>query len=208
MRLRFLLAQNTVLTTRGAALRALCLAFFLVGFASAPRLASTAITTFEATLKERFGRVALQDHDQIAGIVVLGGELARIQEATTLAARFPEAKVLLSGAGEEEETFASAEATLAGRLQLDRRPKNTFENAVFSRELARARPGERWILVTSAIHMPRAMGAFRAVGFNVEPWPVLGDPAPEGIRTDVLHEIAGLLTYRLLGRSQDFYPGP
>ena len=47
---------------------------------------------------------------------------------------------------------------------MDRRPKNSFENALFSKELATPKPGHRWMLVTPAIHVPRAMGAFRTVG--------------------------------------------
>ena len=32
--------------------------------------------------------------------------------------------------------------------------------------------GERWLLVTSAYHMPRSVGLFRKAGFAVEPYPV------------------------------------
>jgi DUF218 domain len=32
--------------------------------------------------------------------------------------------------------------------------------------------GDRWLLVTSAYHMPRAIGVFRKAGFPVEPYPV------------------------------------
>jgi len=56
--------------------------------------------------------------------------------------------------------------------------------------------------------MPRAIGAFRAVGFEVEPWPVL-ERAPRDQKAALLfHEIAGLFVYRILGRSAAFYPGP
>src|SRR5208282_2942524 len=97
------------------------------------------------------------------------------------------------------------------RITAEEQSRNTIENAVFSRLIATPKPGERWLLVTSAYHMPRAMAAFRAAGFPVEAYPVdwrtrgpidvvrpfasLGD----GLRrTDTaMHEWVGLLAYRL-----------
>src|SRR4030066_333692 len=62
------------------------------------------------------------------------------------------------------------------RLILEAKSRDTYENAAFLKEeltrLGELGPGERWLLITSAYHMPRAMGAFRAAGFAVEAWPV------------------------------------
>jgi len=80
--------------------------------------------------------------------------------------------------------------------------------------------GERWLLVTSAFHMPRAIGCFRAVGFDVIPWPVdyrtsgpgdawrLFPRASEGLRRVDLaaKEWAGLLAYYVTGRSTALLP--
>jgi uncharacterized SAM-binding protein YcdF (DUF218 family) len=110
----------------------------------------------------------------------------------------------------------------AERITAEEQSRNTIENAVFSRLLANPKPGERWLLVTSAYHMPRAMAAFGAAGFAVEAYPVdwrtrgpidafrpfssLGD----GLRrTDTaMHEWVGLLTYRLTGKTAALFPGP
>ena len=43
---------------------------------------------------------------------------------------------------------------------------------MFTRDLVKPKPGERWLLVTSATHMPRSIGAFRQAGFPVIPYPV------------------------------------
>jgi uncharacterized SAM-binding protein YcdF (DUF218 family) len=95
------------------------------------------------------------------------------------------------------------------------------ENAEFSRALAAPKPGERWLLVTSAFHMPRAMGLFRAAQFPVEAYPVdwrtaAGDrlfpfdTVSAGLRrTDTaVREWVGLIGYRLTGRSRTLFPGP
>ena len=55
---------------------------------------------------------------------------------------------------------------------MERRSRNTQENAEFSKAIAAPKPGERWLLVTSAYHMPRSVGLFRKAGFAVEPYPV------------------------------------
>jgi uncharacterized SAM-binding protein YcdF (DUF218 family) len=70
-------------------------------------------------------------------------------------------------------------------------------------------PGQSWVLVTSALHMPRAIGAFQAVGFPVHPWPVIDTPAGGKPLSDrVWHEVLGLLGYWALGRSASPYPRP
>ena len=108
------------------------------------------------------------------------------------------------------------------RVLLEREARDTWENAAKTKALVGSKPGERWLLVTSASHMPRAMGVFRKVGFPVEPWPVdyrtvgwsdalrLMESPAEGLRRLDLavHEWMGLMAYRLTGRSDDVLPGP
>ena len=65
-----------------------------------------------------------------------------------------------------------ASASRATRVQLEERSRNTVENALFTKALIDPKPGERWLLVTSAMHMPRAVGVFRQAGFPVEAYPV------------------------------------
>jgi uncharacterized SAM-binding protein YcdF (DUF218 family) len=57
------------------------------------------------------------------------------------------------------------------RIVLEGRSLNTAQNAAFTRALVMPQPGQRWLLVTSASHMPRAVGAFRRAGFSVIPYP-------------------------------------
>jgi uncharacterized SAM-binding protein YcdF (DUF218 family) len=108
------------------------------------------------------------------------------------------------------------------RLIIERTSRNTLENAEFSKALADPKPGERWLLVTSAFHMPRAVGLFRKAGFPVEPYPVdwrtggtssllsFDTTATDGLsRTDIaVREWIGLIVYRLTGKTDDLLPAP
>jgi hypothetical protein len=58
------------------------------------------------------------------------------------------------------------------RIVYEDRSRNTHENAQFTRDMLNPGADEIWLLVTSAWHMPRSMGVFRAAGFPVVPYPV------------------------------------
>ena len=77
---------------------------------------------------------------------------------------------------EAAERFLAAMGVPSGRTTFEARSRNTSENAMLTRDLVSPKPGERWLLVTSAFHMPRAMGAFRHAGFDVIAWPSRGRP--------------------------------
>jgi uncharacterized SAM-binding protein YcdF (DUF218 family) len=108
------------------------------------------------------------------------------------------------------------------RLLLERKARNTAENAILAKQLADPKPGERWLLLTSAWHMPRAMGLFRKAGFHVEAWPtdyrtagpgdawILFSSPVEGLRRldFVVKEWLGLLANRVTGRSDALFPAP
>jgi uncharacterized SAM-binding protein YcdF (DUF218 family) len=108
------------------------------------------------------------------------------------------------------------------RIELEGKSRNTAENATFSKAMADPKPGERWLLVTSAHHMPRSVGCFRRAGFAVEPYPVdwrtrgavdlitpFGSLAAGLARTDVAaREWAGLVAYWITGKTSEFLPGP
>src|SRR5690606_8417241 len=106
----------------------------------------------------------------------------RFVEAAILARRYPEARLIVSGGSgsvflQGEGDADTAPRLLSGlgvepeRILLENKSRDTFENARFSFAMARPQPGETWLLVTSAFHMPRAVGAFRQAGFPVVPWP-------------------------------------
>ena len=171
------------------------------------------------------------------GAPALNEASERIVEAAMLARRFPEAKIAFSGGdagilykssseAEGAQTLLTALGVPQDRLILEAKSRDTYENAEYLKEeftrAGEVGPGKRWLLITSAYHMPRAMGAFRQAGFNVEPWPVdyrtrgkadltrPFDKVSEGLRrVDVAsREWAGLLAYWLTGRSDALFPAP
>jgi uncharacterized SAM-binding protein YcdF (DUF218 family) len=185
------------------------------------------------------------------GIVVLGGSIdpeisvahggaafrgsvGRLIAAAELAHRYPNARILFSGGNAnllsddraKEADYAIALFEGLGitkeRLMMERRSRNTLENAEFSKAMAAPKSGERWLLVTSAYHMPRSIGIFRKVGFAVEPVPVdwltgsrsdlltFSVVANEGlIRVETaMREWMGLTAYWISGRTDAFFPGP
>jgi uncharacterized SAM-binding protein YcdF (DUF218 family) len=169
----------------------------------------------------------------VRGEVALNEAAERMTAIAELARRFPDARIVFSGGSGRIIFDGVTEASLAARLfesfgiareriALEDKSRDTDENGRFTRELVQPKPGERWLLVTSAHHMPRAVGVFRAAGFPVEAFPVdyrtrgaidllrpfstLGD----GLRrTDTaMREWVGLLMYRVVGRTDALFPAP
>jgi uncharacterized SAM-binding protein YcdF (DUF218 family) len=57
-------------------------------------------------------------------------------------------------------------------LWLENESKNTYENAVYAKELLDEQGIDQILLITSAMHMPRAVALFEKQGFEVTPLPV------------------------------------
>jgi uncharacterized SAM-binding protein YcdF (DUF218 family) len=167
----------------------------------------------KSALEARFERPTVDTWTAIRGLVVLGGQPARLKEALRLMRSHPHLRLVVSGPSDDEmDLILDSEDTIRSRTEIERNSlktkRNTCGNAVFSTQMIAPRPGDRWLLVTSALHMPRAIGAFRKAGFSIEPWPVYNtteDAAPPW--RAVAHEWIGLIAYRLSGCSDEFIPG-
>jgi uncharacterized SAM-binding protein YcdF (DUF218 family) len=178
---------------------------------------------------------------QIDGILVLGGILQRpiadergilaVSEAAerlmvpaALALRHPGARLVITGRGEDHRSLANWFSDIglgSGRVEFETAARNTFENAVLSYRKVQPGPDEVWLLVTSAQHMPRAIGVFRKLGWPVLPYPVDYQTAGPDTLSDwpdmaanlagigvVLKEWVGLLAYYLLDRTDELWPEP
>jgi uncharacterized SAM-binding protein YcdF (DUF218 family) len=159
-------------------------------------------------LEESFQRAEVGDAATIAGVIALGGGIARIREAGRLARLYPHLRVLVSGAGDDTYVLGLlGEGIDRARVLVETRARTTHENATLSAAALAPKPGERWLLVTSASHMPRAIGAFRRNAVAVEPWPVY-DLAPRNHAVVARHEWLGLMAYWMLGRTSALLPAP
>ncbi len=201
-----------------------------------------------APLEDRFPRIATPPPD-VAGIIVLGGAVdteltaahgmpalndaaERMTTLVALARRYPKAQLaftggngrLLHGDLTESDVARQLFAPLGldpARIRFEDRSRTTYENAVMLKAALHPAVGERWVLITSAWHMPRAVGLFRHAGWDVLPWPVAyktaftpdvlilgGLPDRLGMLDLAAHEWTGLLAYRLLGRTDALFPAP
>ncbi len=199
-------------------------------------------------LEERFPRPASAPAE-VTGIVVLGGAVEqrmtearglpslngaaeRMTEAVALARRYPNARIVFTGGSGALVAGGMTEADVARRLFLDlgiaeerlvleQESRNTWENALLTHRLLSPRPGETWLLVTSASHMPRSMGCFRGAGWEITAWPVnyttapdnslwWDDPFPTRLNRAewALREWVGMVAYWLMGRIPSAFPAP
>jgi len=132
-----------------------------------------------APLEKRFPPLTLMPA-HVDGVIMLGGD--EDIAFTDLAQRYPNAKLVFTGGSElVNGAFLKPDAARTGsrwmgidtrRITFVREPRNTFEDVVNAKAIVRPTPGEVWILVTPAFHMPRSVGLFRAQGWRVVPDPV------------------------------------
>ncbi|CAO4165323.1 YdcF family protein [Methylorubrum populi] len=191
-----------------------------------------------------------EDGAPVTGIIVLGGaveadtSIGRDQITVNdagereialadLARRYPRARLVFSGGAGSTREGAVSEAEIVSRfadtlgvprdrLILEQQSRNTHENAVFSARMTQPKPGERWLLVTSAWHMPRAIGCFRKAGFTVTAYPVdyrtnwprdayrFASFASDGLsELDIgVKEWIGMIAYKLAGYTDEVMPRP
>jgi uncharacterized SAM-binding protein YcdF (DUF218 family) len=198
-------------------------------------------------LEDRFPRPAPPAH--VDGIIGIGGAIdefisadrgipslndaaERMTEFVALARRYPDARLVFSGgsgaifpSGLREAEVARAIFASLGldteRMDFEGESRTTWENAIFAKRIAHPAAGEIWLLITSASHMPRAVGVFRRAGWDVLAWPVayksrhtggLFANGSFGARISALdlavHEWIGLLAYHLTGKTDALFPGP
>jgi len=206
--------------------------------------------TLARVLEERFPRLDLPPN--VAGIVLLGGaeriaasnahgepllnaSATRYVAALRLAERYPLAQLVHTGGARlrtggrkfASESVVAAEVLEGSgidpqRIAYESVARDSCEHPARVRDLVKPAPGETWVVVTSAMHMPRVVGCFRAAGWpEIVPYPtdhrvVAGDWGRGTFRIAdnlmlldaALHEWLGLAYYRLTGRIAEIFPAP
>lgn len=198
-----------------------------------------------APLERRFPRPASLP-DKVDGIIVLGGAIEpyatltrgtpalntdaeRMTEFVRLAKIYPTARLVFSGGSgmldwdwryteaKAARQFFEQQGLDARRVTFEDKSRNTFENIQNSKALVKPRRGQVWLLVQSAVAVPRSVGIFSKAG-----WPVI--PVPVAYKSDndynthlsdglgmidrAAHEWIGLIVYRLTGKTDTLFPSP
>jgi uncharacterized SAM-binding protein YcdF (DUF218 family) len=200
------------------------------------------------TLEDRFPAV-VKMQDNIAGIIVLGGTLnpvtseqrgqlmingnvERVLSLIELSKYYKNIPIVYSGGsgliGRPDLKEAAMMKPLLQflinnpeNLILENESRNTFENAAFTKKVLGDKSSGKWVLVTSARHMPRAVGAFRHQGVDVLAYPVdyltgkntqlgwsINPAAGLNVFTTSLHEWLGLFAYYLTDKTTELFPSP
>jgi uncharacterized SAM-binding protein YcdF (DUF218 family) len=203
-----LISRRRPLSPRRSSILALISVLLVLSVHLLGRNANPIGTLLVRPLEQRFKRVDSTAFERVSGIIVLIGGDKRLAEAGRLARENPKLPILISGA----KGMSGVVTELGGgidssRVLLETRSNNTYENALYSAEMIKPKQSERWLLVTGASHMPRAIGSFRRVGLEVEPWPVydLTDSGSPAMNV-ALHEWVGLFAYWAFGRTSALLP--
>lgn len=201
-------------------------------------------------LEQRFPPFVVEGAKAPDGIIVLGGTIGetevapgvwqvgmndgaeRLTEGIALARRFPQAKLIFTGGkasllGQDKSESEATRDLWASigypieRVLFEGESRNTVENALNTAALVKPKPGQKWLLVTSAYHMPRAVGIFRKAGFDVIAAPVdyrasyksrvsLARAAGDGLQSlDVIsREWMGIVAYWATGKTSALLPSP
>ena len=169
---------------------------------------------------------------QLRGQVSLTDSVERLTSFVSLARKYPVGKLVYSGGQGWIMTQEYKSATTArlffeqmgldtSRIIFDSQSRNTQENVENALQLAQPKKGEQWVLITSAWHMPRSVGIFRKLNWQVIPYPVdfkttgkwemdikLPRFSTIGSVSNAIYEWIGLFYYWLMGRTSELFPGP
>lgn len=167
------------------------------------------------TLAGAFSLPLTADH----GKPQVGAAAERLTEFVALARRYPDARLAYVGdsgymglnpvsEAEAMRRFLSDQGMDPGRVVFEGKSRTTYESALHGLELLKPKPGETWLLITSAVHMPRALGTFRKSGWIVVPYPVSYmaraafhfDEGDYPMLSTAIKEWAGIAAYRAMGR--------
>ena len=158
------------------------------------------------------------EHKQVA----LNDQAGRMTAAVTLTQRYPHLKVIFSGGiasvpptglteAERAKQFFDELGVPASAVVYEAGSRNTYENAYYSSLIPGADIQQPWLLLTSAYHMPRSMGVFEKIGWNVTPYPVDYRTTSDLSWYDyslhfgpgqwelALHELLGYYVYKMAG---------
>ena len=159
----------------------------------------------------------------------IGESVERLIESIQLHKKYPTAKFIFSGGSGSliPQDFTHADVAKKFFIQqninvnkfiFESRSRNTFENILYSKEIISPSPNENWILVTSAFHMVRALNVAEKLDWKFIPYAVDFHVSKQFSWKPSInfwnnmtamqfasHEWVGLISYYLMGRTNNIY---
>ena len=166
-----------------------------------------------------------KEYDQIA----LNGSVERLTESIQLIKKYPKAKVFFAGGtgsiqypdlshSDVAKKFYESLDVNTKNIFFDKKSRNTYENIVFAKKKFNPNINEKWILVTSAFHLKRAISVGEKLGWELIPyatdyklpkkfkWKLSFDFFNNlGSLQHSSHEWVGIISYYLMGRSSKIF---
>lgn len=157
--------------------------------------------------------------------VSLGGSVERLTESIQIIKNNPSIKIIFSGGpayinhpnlndSDSAKIFFSQMGVDISKIIFEDNSRNTYENILFSKEIAKPKIDEKWIVITSASHMRRTINVSNKLNWKLIPYPTdfnVGKKFKFNISYNFLqnfnhsnkavHEWVGLVYYYLLGKT-------
>ena len=164
-------------------------------------------------------------HNQVT--IKSNGE--RLIESVVLIKKYPKAKVIFAGGSNTilDYEFTHSEAAKIfyqnlginlDRINFEDQSRNTYENIVFSKNIANPKVDENWVLVTSAFHLKRSINISEKISWNLIPYPTdFNQPKKFNWKFEynllnnlvlfrqASHEWLGIIAYYLMGRTSKIF---
>lgn len=162
-----------------------------------------------------------KEHNQVS--INSNGE--RLIESIILIKKYPKAKVIFSGGSGKilDYKFTHSEAAKIfyknlgidlNRINFENQSRNTYENILFSKNIADPKIEENWVLVTSASHLKRSINISEKINWNLIPYPTDFNQPKKfkwnfeyNLLSNLVlfrkasHEWLGIIAYYLMGRT-------
>ncbi len=183
----------------------------LVAFSS-PRIVSVLQDALE-----RSAPVTYRPGRRYDAAIILGGDDARVLGGAELVQGGDARSFVYTGAISNPGSAAllrdlRSRGLDESRIVIGDRARNTYENAVEAAGIVAEHGWHSLVVVTNAVHMPRALSCFRRQGLAPDAYPIDRDdqrshrswrPSPAALAQsrELLHEVIGSIVYRAVGYS-------
>mgnify|MGYP001416729970 FL=1 len=225
--------------------RRLSLIIYLINFIFIALISFLPIGSYLTYIIEKEFHTNTKFPEQVDGILILGGatnpllfkefdqislngSAERLVESVMIIRKFEKAKVIFSGGSgivnrsdlghsQVAKLFYKKIGVDINKIFFEDKSRNTYENIIYSKKIAKPKKNENWLLITSAFHMKRALLIAEKNNWKLIPYAVDFKNVKEfkvipnlNLLSNLnsfqsgLHEWLGLVSYYLMGRTDKF----